>query len=170
MVATGIGLSLEGEHLSPAGARDLGEGRQVDVFEYGSLGPGERAAVSLSGDLELPLAAPAGSMAPEAETRSDALPTKTLALVGVALGLVLMIVGVWWYRRSDSEEAQEPQDLPEADYDQLVTRIALLDEAHDRGEINGSDYVRKRAQMVGQATVLIARESEEDVASPSPSY
>jgi hypothetical protein len=52
----------------------------------------------------------------------------------------------------------------------LVTQIARLDEAHDRGDINGSDYARQRAQMVRQATDLLARSPEQDATSPSPSY
>ena len=160
MVATGIGLSLEGENLSPAGTRDLGEGRQVDIFEYGPLQPGERAAVSLNGELELPLIAPAGSMAAESATSGAAFPTKTLALVGVALGLVLMIVGLWWYLRPDPVAVQEMEEVAAADYDELVTQIAILDEAHDQGKINGSTYARYRAQLLRQATALMPRSSE----------
>jgi hypothetical protein len=81
-----------------------------------------------------------------------------------------MIVGVWWYLRPDPVAVQEVDEVTAVDYDELVTQIAVLDEAHDQGEINGSDYTRYRAQLVRQATALMPRSPEEDAASPSPSY
>jgi hypothetical protein len=170
MLNTATGLSLEGENLMPSGTRDMGEGGQVDVFSHSALEPGENVTVSLSGTLLQPLAAPAGDMVPEVETDAGLSSKKELALGGATLGLALMAVGVWWYRRPEPKEVEEAEDEPEASFDQLVTQIARLDEAHDRGEINGSDYARRRAQMVRQATNLLARSSEQDATSPSPSY
>jgi hypothetical protein len=167
MLNTATGLSLEGENLTPSGTRDMGEGGQVDVFSHGALGPGENVTVSLSGTLLQPLVAPAGDMASEVETGAGFSSKKGLALGGAALGLALMAVGVWWYRRPEPEEIEEEEDGPEASFDQLVTQIARLDEAHDRGDINGSDYARQRAQMVRQATDLLARSTEQDATSPS---
>lgn len=170
MLNTGIGLSLEGENLTPSGTRDMGEGGQVDVFSHGALESGENVTVSLSGTLLQPLVAPAGDMVSEAETDTGSSSKKGLALGGAALGLALMAVGVWWYRRPEPEGIEEAEDEPKVGFDQLVTQIALLDEAHDRGEINRSDYARQRAQMVRQATDLLARPPEQDATSPLPSY
>jgi hypothetical protein len=170
MLTTGIGLSLEGENLTPMGARNVGEGGQVGVFNHEALEPGESVTVSLSGALLRPLVAPAGEMMPEAQNDTGSSSKRALALGGAALGLALMAVGVWWYRLSEPAETEEAEDEPDASYDHLVTQIALLDEARDRGEINGSEYDRQREQMVQQAKALLARSPEQNTASPSPSY
>lgn len=170
MLNTATGLSLEGENLTPSGTRDMGEGGQVDVFSHGALEPGESVTATLSGTLLQPLAAPAGEMISETRADTGFSSKKGLALGGAILGLALMAVGVWWFRRPEPEGTEEAEDEPKASFDQLVTQIALLDEAYDRGEIKASAYARQRAQMVRKATDLLAQSSDQDATSPSPSY
>jgi hypothetical protein len=170
MLTSGIGLSLEGENLTPVGTQGLGGGGEVEVFSHDALEPGESVTVSLSGSLARPLIAPAGDMVPEAETVDESVTRRGLALGGAALGLALMAVGVWWYRRPVPVEMEKAQDESETSFDHLVTQIALLDEAHDRGEIHGSEYSRQRAQMVQRARVLMEPSAEQDAASTAPSY
>jgi hypothetical protein len=155
MLDTSIGLSIEGEGLSFSGTQNVGEGREVDVYSQEDLEPGKSINVSLTGALVPPLPAPSSGMTLEAETGPSR--SRALALGGMTLGLALIAVGVWWYRRPESEE---PEDAPEANLDNLVTDIALLDQAHDRGEINGAEYTKHRAQMVKQAKVLLSLPSE----------
>jgi hypothetical protein len=172
MLVSGIGLSLEGENLTPEGTESIGQGNQVEVFSHGALEPGQSVEVSLSGTLLPPLGAPAGDILAEAEVAADTRPSskKALALGGAVLGLTLLAVGVWWYRRPELEEMEEGPDEPAASYEHLLNQIALLDEAHDRGEINGSEYIKKRAHMFRQAKVILDQASEQDTVSPSPSY
>ncbi len=157
MLTTDIGLSLEGENLIPTGLRNVGEGGQVDVFSHDALEPGDSVTISLSGTLLQPLVAPTGDMMPEAETVTGSSSKRALALSGVVLGLALMGVGVWWYRRPELEDTEEAVDEPIDNYDDLVTRIALLDEARDRDEISESEYGREREQMIQRAKVLFGK-------------
>ncbi|GMQ78768.1 MAG: hypothetical protein BMS9Abin02_1303 [Anaerolineae bacterium] len=170
MVTSGIGLALEGDNLTRVGTQQLDGGGEVDIFSHESVNSGDKVTVALSGTLLRPLIAPEGDMTTTAQTDARFSSQKNLALGGVALGLVVLGVGVWWYRRPDPEDLFDVEDKSEASYDQLLTQIALLDEAHDRGEINSSDYISQRATMVQQAKAILAPSSEQDEASPSPSY
>jgi hypothetical protein len=109
-------------------------------------------------------------MTTTAQTDAGFSSQRNIALGGVALGLAVLGVGVWWYRRPDSEYLFDVEDETEASYDHLVTQIALLDDAHDQGEINSSDYISQRAKMVRQAKAILTQSSEQDGAGPSPSY
>ncbi|HET6444263.1 MAG TPA: hypothetical protein VFI27_06745 [candidate division Zixibacteria bacterium] len=170
MLTTDIGLSLEGENLIPAGTRDMGEGGQVELFTHDGLASDESVIVTVSGTLLQPLVAPSGDMVLETDTNTGFSSKKGLALGGVTLGLALMAVGVWWYRRPEPEEKEEAEGELEGIYDHLVTQIALLDEARDRSEINRSEYEKRREQMVRQAKSLLEQATDQDTASPSPSY
>ncbi|MGB3717754.1 MAG: hypothetical protein WA996_25305 [Candidatus Promineifilaceae bacterium] len=172
MLNPAIGLSLEGENLTREGTRDMGDGREVEIFSHDALGQGESVAISLAGTLLQPLVAPAGDMMPEAETDAGSASRKGLALGGAALGLALMAVGVWWYRRPEPEPevVEKVEDESGTRFDHLVTQIAILDKARDRGDINKTEYDIQREQMVRQAKALLAPSPAQDAASPSPSY
>ena len=99
----------------------------------------------------------------------------TLIVAGVLLAVVSFAYWQFMSAVENPDEAALPEtiaglSLSQASYDHLVTQIALLDEARDRGEINGSEYDRQREQMVQQAKALLAQPPEQDAASPSPSY
>jgi hypothetical protein len=168
MLASGIGLSLESENLTPAGTQDMAGGGQVDVFNHASLEADEKLAVSLSGTLSKPLAAPAGKSIPLAETEDGSSTKKRLGLGGVVLGFALVVAGIWWQSRPEPEEIAGAADEHEAGYDHLITKIAILDEAHQRGEVDGSEYERKREQMMNQIKVLLTK-SPEYVSATVPS-
>jgi hypothetical protein len=170
MVMSGIGLAIEGDKLTRVGSQQMDGGGQVDVFSYGSVNSGDNVIVALSGTLLQPLIAPEGDMTTTAQTDAGFSSQRNLALGGAALGLALLGVGVWWYLRPNSEDPFDVEDESKASYDQLVTKIAQLDEAYDRGELIDSDYAKQREKMVRQARTVLAETPEQDVASPSPSY
>jgi hypothetical protein len=170
MVMSGIGLAIDGDKLTRVGSQQMDGGGQVDVFSHESVNSGDNVTVALSGTLLRPLIAPEGDMTTTAQTDAGSSSQRNLALGGAALGMALLGVGVWWYRRPNSEDPFDVEDESEASYDHLVTKIALLDAAHDRGEISGSEYDKQREQMVRQARTVLAGSPEQDAASPSPSY
>jgi hypothetical protein len=170
MVNSGIGLTLDGDNLTRVGTQQMEGGGEVDVFSHGSVNSGDNVTVALSGTLLRPLIAPEGDMMTTAQTDAGFSSQRNIALGGVALGLAVLGVGVWWYRRPEPSETEEAVDEAGASYDHLVTQIALLDKARARGEINGTEYGRQREQMVRQARALLTQSPEQGAASPSHSY
>jgi len=78
---------------------------------------------------------------------------------GLALGLALIGLGVWWLRRP--EEAEGEKDVTahaSLDFQALVAQMAALDEAHARGEIGEEVYRRRRDILRQQARAALASE------------
>jgi len=76
-------------------------------------------------------------------------------LIGLfVFAFALIFSGLWWRRRL----AQEPDipDLP-GGIDDLIQEIALLDEAHERGEHDEDDYGARRAALISEIRQLLAQ-------------
>lgn len=143
------GLAVAGDGLQAEETRQMDNGRDVAIFSHGSLDAGETLSLSLSGDLAAPAPppAPASSTTGEPATGNSLLPPALLVL-----GLVLVTLAVWLYRRPLSEPAALVATPGQpVGFDALVTEIALLDDAHDDGRINEDDYTRRRKLLLSQA-------------------
>ncbi|MFQ5433867.1 MAG: hypothetical protein ACE5FD_03235 [Anaerolineae bacterium] len=154
LVPESLGLSLSADNLTDEGLRDLGNGEKIGIFSYGSLNVGESLAVTLSGALvSPPVAIESDSQAAESAAQPDS--QAAIAIGIVVLGLAFIGVGFWWYRQPDeAEELEAPVD--DVDFKELVTQIALLDEAHDRGEIAYDVYEAQRSALRHQAQLAMA--------------
>lgn len=159
LVPEGIGLSLAGEGVTAEGLRDMGNGRQMAVFSRDALQPGETLELTLSGAL-------ASAAAPVAEATAGAtaqpVAPQAIALGGIGLGLVLIGTGVWWAQRGHRQEDDAMPEtaagaVGEAGFDELVTRIAQLDEAHERGEIGDEAHAVQRSALRQQARVFLSQ-------------
>ena len=159
LVPESLGLSLSADSLTDEGLQDMGNGEQIGIFSYGSLNPGENLAVTLSGELIVPpTTIESEPQAADSETESAAQSTSqsTIAIGVVVLGLAFIGVGYWWYRQPNDETEIIETPVDELSFKELVTEIALLDEAHDRGEIEHDIYELKRSALHHQAQLTMA--------------
>jgi hypothetical protein len=84
------------------------------------------------------------------------MPSLLVAIGGILIGLLLVAFGIWWFKRPEPALAvAETSD--EATYKDLLTQIALLDDAHEQGEVDEVTYQTRRAELFRQARALIQR-------------
>jgi len=139
------GVTLGGDGLSAPQPYALQNGSSYQFYSYGSLSKGETIKVSFKG-------------------RPKALSSKTvnnstlpLAVGGVILGLTMAGVGFWWWRRPDEQEITdidiETIDMCSENYtfDDIVAEIVRLDEAYERGMIEGEEHRRQRREWLLEA-------------------
>jgi cbb3-type cytochrome oxidase subunit 3 len=132
----------------------MGNGEQIGIFSYGSLAPDEKLSVTLSGELIPPPMTIDNE--PQAVVEQEPVSQSAIAIGVVVLGLAFMGVGYWWYRQPDEEAADDEMVAEDLGFKELVTQIALLDEAHDRGEIEQGVYEEERAALYYRAQLTVA--------------
>jgi hypothetical protein len=84
--------------------------------------------------------------------------TLPLALGGGLLGLAMIGVGVWWWRRPEDvagEDNEMDAKTGATTFDDLITQIAQLDETFDRGELDEGIYHRERRRLREQAKSML---------------
>ena len=145
------GLSLAGDGLEPLETRQMGEAGAVAIYQHPALAAGETVALALSGELQAP---PAAAQArPAAPTPASTGGNTVLAPVLLLAGLFVLALAGWLYRRPVT--APEPVPVGATTFEALVTEIALLDEAHEAGRIDDTDYDRRRSHLFARAQQLL---------------
>jgi hypothetical protein len=92
---------------------------------------------------------------PPASALSATINRWAIPIAGGILGVALIAVGVWWWRRSGKpEEVVQSDDWPSAAVS-AVQAIAALDEAHERGEVLEETYRSRRAELRARATAIL---------------
>ncbi|NPA26601.1 MAG: c-type cytochrome [Chloroflexi bacterium] len=173
------GVTVEGEGFQPGDVRDV-QGMAVRIYLGPEIEAGGEVAFKVSG---FPKETPQGRV--EEPSAGWNLPQgKDLwLLVGLAaLGLGLVVSGVWLYFRSDEEEekaetggatpseastaraATEPEldetAIPEGlrnDPEALLDAILALDELHREGKLPTEAYEKRRALYKAHLARLLAR-------------
>ena len=157
LVAEDSGLTVTGDGFTPASAQQTSDGLKFAVLTRGPLQPGESVRVTLSGELTPMVATQADSQASGAvESR---LPDNVIVFGGLVIGLALIATGLWRFRRTGRSIAIASAEW---DYEAVLTQIALLDEARERGEVDEGMHRTRRAALFEQAKCLIEREKQPD--------
>ena len=142
------GLTLEGEGIEASGEWPMQDGTNFTVFSHAAIRPGETIRLTLSGQPETGTAA------------SDSLVSRNIGpgigIGGLALGLALIFLGVWWWRKPESQ----PEETPVRDFQQILTEIAVLDETYERGEIEQAEYAVQRADLRQQAKATAQQDKD----------
>ncbi|GAB4580244.1 MAG: hypothetical protein Fur0022_29830 [Anaerolineales bacterium] len=147
VLSPAIGVSVTGEGLVSSGVQDV-EGTPYEVFTGEGFSAGGELSLSLSGRPDL------GSGASVITPSS----TSSLALGLGALGVSLLGVGVWLFRRSNratetEEDMEEVEDeMPEngMNADSLMDAIIALDDRYKAGDLPEEAYLRRRAVLKEQ--------------------
>ncbi len=154
LVPEGIGIALAGDGLSVEETRDMGDGRQVAIYNYGSIQPGESLSLTLTGELAVTAAIPTAEII---EAPESAPISKNWAIGGMIAGLFLIGTAVWWYLRPGAEDEEEALTEPDGSFDELVLQIAQLDAAHEQGNLDETMYWQQRNNLRQQAQSILAQ-------------
>ena len=152
------GIELEGEALTPAGSWPMGNGTDFAVLSHPALQPGETVQVEISGEPPAASASMPAMGSVEEPTSRNSNPG--LGIGGLVLGLALVGVGLWWWRKPLGNDLEEVDDGEEgAEFEHALTEIALLDEAFERGDVPEEDYLDQRARLIRQVKGDLRTES-----------
>ncbi len=152
------GLTANGDGLADMGLQTMGDGSKFALLKHDTLRPGEKVALTLSGDLKLkaPLEQPQSQA--QSATMSSAsapdMPSLLIAIGGLIIGLMLVVIGIWRFKRPEPSLAVADA-ADESAYKDLLTQIARLDDAQERGEVDEAIYQTRRAELFQQARALI---------------
>ncbi|RME87882.1 MAG: hypothetical protein D6770_08205, partial [Anaerolineae bacterium] len=83
-------------------------------------------------------------------------------LIGAgALGVVLVLAGVWLYLRDRSRlEKEEGEEADLEDPDEVMDAIIALDDLHRAGELGDEAYRARRAELKEKLRRLLQEEQE----------
>ena len=131
------GVEAEGGTLTDEGIQNL-QGTNFHVYSASAVAKGESLDLVLTGE-------PKNSTA----VAPDVTQNKNL-LIGVgALGLVLILAGVWMYMRDNNkiEEEVEEEDDEFEDSEAIMDAIIAIDELHRAGKLSDDAYKTRREEL-----------------------
>ena len=132
------GVTISGSNFTPQGLQDNGNGAKYNVFSTTAVEPGKAVLITASG---LPGAAPVSTSAGSGQN----------TIIGVgALGLVLIVVGVWMFLRSRKDASaadEEDDDEEDGSADEIMDAIMTLDDQFKAGNLKEDAYKERRAEL-----------------------
>lgn len=158
LLPAGGTLTIESAQLVDGGFSDFG-GATYQVYTAENISPGEQLAVKISGDLN--------ASASGAAVNSSGSQLGLIIGLG-AFGLVLILAGVWFGRRTrkafmeadlEMVEGEEPvsdsdeRTIP-ADADALMDDIIALDDLYQAGELAEAAYHERRAELKEKLRIM----------------
>lgn len=156
LVPSAVGIELRSDALVFAGQQTTSDGVSIDVYTGDNLEPGQELAITLAGTANIRVGNTTGQVT---SARARTFPWDVI-LGGVILVGTLAGVGVWWTRRSrpNSSPDRGAFDVDENldRFDEVITAIARLDDAHARGEIPDHEYHQQRERLWQKARALAA--------------
>ena len=130
-------VKLQSTQLTDSGERNI-DGTSVQLYTGRNIPKDSQLEINLSGKL-------AGAGVVKNENMTN------LAIGLAALGLSLILAGVWYARTRSSEKAEDESEEPEADeelpgtVEALLDEIVALDDIYKAGELSENAYVERRA-------------------------
>jgi mono/diheme cytochrome c family protein len=146
------GVKVRGENFEDSGTRDI-QGTVYQMYTLNGILANSQLAMDISGK-------PKAST----ETAAGTLDNRTSLLIGLgALGVALIVVGVWLYRRDrshvdelddlDDEEELEDDKLLD-DPEQVMDAIIALDDLYKSGDLPIEAYQQRRAELKARLEAL----------------
>lgn len=145
------GVTLKGDGLAGPKPVTLGNGVSYVVYSYSDVRAGQTVRVALPGKPALKNTSRAGNT------------TLPLALGGGLLGLAMIGAGLWRWRRPRYDADADDRvgvNAGESTFDDLITQIARLDEAYERGELDEREYRRERTRLRKEAKNMLNRQEQ----------
>jgi hypothetical protein len=131
------GVEVEGDNLTDGGAQAMGT-MNFHVYSASGLGKGENLDFILKGQPE------------NTAVNPDVTQNKSL-LIGIgALGVALILAGVWMFwrdrkREEESDDGEEDEELE--DPESLMDAIIALDDLHRAGKLPDEAYQQRRNEL-----------------------
>lgn len=148
-----VGVKLQSSQMQSQGTQSV-QGSPYLLYGTGSsLTPGSVLAFQLSGQLGSG-SSTSGAAQPAGGTAAAANPRSIAVGVGV-LGVVLLGIGVWVYRRQSRPAAAKPEDAV-SDRENLLQAIADLDDAFEEEQMDAAVYARRRARLKAKLVEVMA--------------
>lgn len=139
------GVALEGQGLSGPQPYNLQNGKSYQLYTYENISAGESVQVAFKGK---------PTTVSTTGTNNSTLP---LALGGVILGLTMVGVGFWWWRRPEERDLLEDEitdleiDIEQSTFDDIILEIVRLDDAIENGLIDSEEHRLKRQKLMSIA-------------------
>lgn len=148
LVPENSGVQLKGNGITGPETMTSGAGKTYELYSAAGLSAGQSLHVSITGK-------PTVGGAP-ASARTMNLP---IALGGGLLGFAMIGAAVWFLRKPqdsakeelDGTDAYAGEDM----LDEIINRIAALDQAHEEGRVPDDEYGRTRTRLREEAKGLL---------------
>jgi mono/diheme cytochrome c family protein len=133
------GVEAEGTALTDGGIQPI-QTTNFHIYTAGAIEQGASLDFTLTGE-------------PKVTTVSPEPTQNQTLLIGIgALGLVLVLAGVWMYMRDskkedDLEDDEEDEGAELEDTDSIMDAIIALDDLHRAGKIADEAYKKRRAEL-----------------------
>jgi hypothetical protein len=143
-------VKVKGDHIVDAGMRDV-QGVQYHMYN------GENTAKD--GEISLTITG-----RPISENSSLAVSSNSNLIVGLgALGVVLILVGVWMFQRNRRVETSlQPQDLQEPTHEKnpeaIMDAILVLDDLYQEGKLPEDAYLQRRGELKARLKEILAQQ------------
>jgi len=144
------GMKIKSDYLTPNGEQEA-QGLVYDIYASQSLPAGSNFEMKVS-----------GKVSTNAATGNATDTTRNIIYGALALGAVLIGVGIWFYLRerdAEYDEDVDEEDLVEEpaldDADALMDAIIALDDAYRAGDISEDVYKKRRATLKAQLKDLV---------------
>jgi mono/diheme cytochrome c family protein len=130
------GVNAKGAALTDNGVQTI-QNTSFHIYTAGGFGRGETIEFTLSGKPK------------DTAVNPNPLQNQTL-LIGIgALGVALVLAGVWMYMRdrASEEDLDEGEDDEFEDAESIVDAIIALDDLHRAGKISDGAYQQRRSEL-----------------------
>lgn len=117
---------------------------------------GDVLSFQLSGDPNSATAMTGSTVSTPGTVTQAGLDPKALGIGIGVLGIVVVIIGVWFYRRQSSADDTSTDDLSQ---DDLLQAIADLDDDFEQGDLEEPVYKRRRAKLKAQLVEIMEDEN-----------
>ena len=161
------GVTVSGPRLAEPKTTTMGDGGKYLVYSLGTVSAPAGLTLSLNGEPNYQASGGGASTAEAAPSGlTAALERAALPIAGGVSGLTLVGLGVWWLRRAGRQATEEEDtgsgppapSAGQADWTGVLQAIALLDAAHERGEVPEADYTEQRTALKAQARAILQAE------------
>jgi hypothetical protein len=153
------GVILDGPNLAGPEVTTLQDNSIYQVYTYKGLPDGQTVSFNFLGKPNIETS----GATDKSLTRPVVLTSKLAIEIGSAVfGVAMIAVGVWQWRRNKGDMSEEDagDDNYDADPDEVIAKIARLDEDRERGEIDEVEYTQQRAALRKQAKALLEQKDE----------
>ncbi|NOX62340.1 MAG: hypothetical protein GXP42_10425 [Chloroflexi bacterium] len=148
IIPDGGPLTVTGDGLADLGVRETRDGAALRLLGHDGAAAGVQVAVQLSGALPPPRPAATENIEnPATDSWQAAAPPKPALFAAAALGLALIITGIWWWHFSKEENDEISES---AELESIIEQIALLDDDFERGALSEDDYATQREALLAQ--------------------